>query len=85
MTILELLKSLDKSFASKILILVLRIFTRKFNVSHRGYNIIFHFPRESFMYSVHRYNVAKLNRLHQIFWSIIIKVTGSKNFLDKYL
>ena len=36
------------------------------------------------MYLVHRYNVAKLNRLHQIFWSIIIKVTGNKNFLENF-
>ena len=38
-TILELLKPPDRSFASKLLILVLWMFTRQFNVNYRSYDI----------------------------------------------
>ena len=58
-TILELLKPPDKSFASKVINFV-RVFTRKFYVNYRGYDIIFRFPREAFTYQIHRCIITKL-------------------------
>ena len=44
----------------KLLILVLRMFTRKFNANYCGYDTIFRFPSESFMHLLHCCIVAKL-------------------------
>ena len=70
----------------KVLILLLWIFSRIFDINYCGYDIIFRFPRESFVYITYSNrccNVAKLNRLHYMFTCIIFKIPGDKSLLNK--
>ena len=75
----------DNLSLPKLLILVLRMSTRKINLNYCGYDIIFRFPGESFMHLLHRCIIAKFYQTLSDNLVYIITVTSNKSSLNKIL